>query len=147
MEALIFCGIQASGKTTFYVEHFLRTHVRISLDLLNTRNKENKMLQCCLQMQQRFVVDNTNPTSKERLRYIEAAKRYKYKVKGFYFHTDITSAIDRNNMRKGKEYIPVAGIRGTFKKLEVPKFEEGFDELYYIEIKINGFEIRQMPIL
>jgi hypothetical protein len=59
MEAIIFCGIQASGKTSFYKEHFFKTHIRISLDLLNTRRKENIFLQTCFETQQRFVVDNT----------------------------------------------------------------------------------------
>ena len=35
MEAVIFVGVQASGKTTFYKEQLFRSHVRISLDLLN----------------------------------------------------------------------------------------------------------------
>ena len=78
MEAIIFCGIQASGKTTFYKENFFKTHVRISLDLLNTRRKEDIFLRTCLQTQQRFVIDNTNPTKKERLPYIEKAKAFKF---------------------------------------------------------------------
>ncbi len=38
MEAVVFCGIQGSGKTSFYRERLLATHVRISLDLLRTRH-------------------------------------------------------------------------------------------------------------
>jgi predicted kinase len=56
MEAVVLIGIQASGKTTFYQQRFFATHVRISLDLLRTRE------------QQRFVVDNTNITAAERAR-------------------------------------------------------------------------------
>lgn len=40
MQALIFCGIQASGKSTFYCQRLLNSHVRISLDLLRTRHRE-----------------------------------------------------------------------------------------------------------
>ena len=99
MEAVLFCGIQASGKTTFYVERFLKTHLRISLDLLHTRNKETKLLHFCLSLQQRFVVDNTNPTRKERLKYIEAAKAYKIRVIGYCFHSETSEAIGRNSQR------------------------------------------------
>jgi len=49
MEGIIFIGIQASGKSTFYKERFFNTHVRISLDLLNTRNKENHFFDKCFQ--------------------------------------------------------------------------------------------------
>jgi hypothetical protein len=40
MQAIIFTGIQATGKTSFYAQHFLKTHIRISLDMLHTRNVE-----------------------------------------------------------------------------------------------------------
>lgn len=144
MEAVLFCGIQASGKTSFYVERFLRTHVRISMDLLHTRNKERKLLQLCLSMQQRFVVDNTNPTIKERQKYIEAARLHKFTVTGYYFHTDVAAAIARNAGRTGKEHIPLAGIRGTYKKLEAPRYDEGFDALYRVEITAEGFRVTPM---
>lgn len=60
MEAVIFCGVQASGKSGFYRERFFRTHVRVSLDLLRTRHREKLFLHLCLESGQRFVVDNTN---------------------------------------------------------------------------------------
>lgn len=47
MEAIIFCGIQATGKSTFYRQHFFDTHLRISMDQLHTRNKEGKLLDYC----------------------------------------------------------------------------------------------------
>lgn len=134
MEAIIFCGIQASGKTTFYVQHFLNTHVRISMDLLHTRNKENIMLRTCLKMQQRFVVDNTNPTVEERKKYIDLAKRLHYKITGYYFHTTTAEALQRNHHRTGKAQIPIAGILGTFKKLQPPSWQEGFDQIYTVKV-------------
>ncbi len=66
MEAVIFCGIQASGKTTFYLERFFRTHIRLNLDMLKTRHRERVMLDACLETGQRFVVDNTTPTAQDR---------------------------------------------------------------------------------
>lgn len=139
MEAIILCGIQASGKTTFYKENFFKTHVRISLDLLNTRRKENIFLQTCFKTHQRFVIDNTNATEKERLAYIEKAKEYKFKVTGYYFEATVGEAITRNKNRTGKELVPPAGIGGTFKRLQVPAFEEGFYELYKVKIVNNSF--------
>ena len=60
MQAIILMGIQASGKTTFYVQRFLHSHVRISQDLLRTRHREKLFLQACLDTLQPFVVDKTN---------------------------------------------------------------------------------------
>jgi predicted kinase len=141
VEAIIFCGIQATGKTTFYRDNFLKTHLRISLDLLNTRNKENLFLRLCAETGQRFVVDNTNPKKADRQRYIELARQYRFRVVGYYFRSAVEDAIRRNAQRSGKELIPVPGIRGVYKTLEIPSVDEGFDELFYVEIKDGRFHI------
>jgi predicted kinase len=143
METVIFCGIQATGKTTFFKEKFFKTHIRISLDQLNTRNKEQKFIETCLLTRQAFVVDNTNPTKEERAKYISVAKENKFKVIGYYFQSKLAEALTRNSQRTGKENIPEIGIKGTFSKLEMPSQEEGFDELYYVEIENNNFLIKE----
>src|SRR5687768_2528674 len=102
MEAIIFCGIQATGKTSFFKDKFFKTHIRISMDLLNTRNKELKFLETCLSTQQPFVVDNTNPGKEDRARYISIAREFKFKVIGYYFQSKIEDALARNSSRQGK---------------------------------------------
>ncbi|MEQ8541828.1 MAG: hypothetical protein RIB93_30755 [Coleofasciculus sp. D1-CHI-01] len=66
MEAVILIGIQASGKSSFCRDRFYNTHIRINLDMLKTRHREAILVQACLDAQQRFVVDNTNPTRADR---------------------------------------------------------------------------------
>lgn len=143
MQAIIFIGIQASGKSSFYKEKFFNSHIRISLDLLNTRNKERTFLDTCFSSQSQFVVDNTNPTKKERSVYINRAKENKYKVIGYYFKSSIKDAITRNDLRKGADKIPEIGIRSCYKKLEMPDIKEGYDELYYVEMSDNQFVIKK----
>jgi predicted kinase len=137
MQAVIFIGIQGSGKTTFYAERFLKTHLRISLDMLKTRNKERQFVQLCLATGQKFVIDNTNPTLIERRKYIDAAKEARFEVVGYYFHSTVQEAICRNSQRTGKEIVSVIGIRATNKKLQPPQLAEGFDALYEVKI-CNG---------
>jgi predicted kinase len=140
MEAIIFIGIQASGKSTFYKDNFFKTHMRINLDMLKTRHREDIMLEACIKGKLPFVVDNTNPTAVVRRKYIDLAKTAGYKVIGYYFHTSIDEAILRNEKREGKECIPLLGIRSTQAKLQVPGLDEGFDELYNVRIdKENKF--------
>lgn len=143
MEAIIFIGIQATGKSTFYKERFFRSHVRISLDLLKTRNREDKMLQVCLETQQAFVVDNTNPTKEDREKYIHSAKARKYQVIGYYFQSKLPEALERNAQRLGKENIPGVGVRATYHKLQLPSLEEGFDRLYFVEIDKGTFIVKE----
>ncbi len=134
MEAVILVGIQASGKSTFYQQRFFDTHVRISRDLLRTRSREQLLLQACLEGRQPFVVDNTNVLAEERARYVGAAKAAGYRVVGYFFRTEPRAAIARNRLRTGKAVIPIPGILGTYKKLEEPRMEEGFDELYAVTL-------------
>jgi hypothetical protein len=47
MEAAIFIGIPAAGKTTFYRERFFETHMRLSLDMLRTRHREMLLMRAC----------------------------------------------------------------------------------------------------
>jgi hypothetical protein len=70
MQAVIFCGIQGTGKSTFYLRRFFDTHVRINLDMLRTRHREWQLVRASVEAKQPFVVDNTNPTAAERARYI-----------------------------------------------------------------------------
>ena len=142
MQAIIFIGIQATGKSTFYKTHFYRSHVRISMDLLNTRNKENKFLETCFETHTQFVVDNTNPSRKEREKYIQWAKENKYEVIGYYFSISMAEAIQRNENRPKEEQLPEVGIRGCRSRLELPSLEEGFDKLYFVNTEHNEFHIR-----
>jgi predicted kinase len=93
---VIFVGIQASGKSTLYQQRFFATHVRISLDLLRTRRRERALLDWCIHHQQRFVVDNTNPTAAERAVYIVPARAAGFQVVGYVFESHVRTSIARN---------------------------------------------------
>ena len=138
MQAIIFCGIQATGKSTFYKQRFFNSHIRISMDLLRTRNREQRLLALCLDTQARFVVDNTNPTVAERGRYIEPAKQAGYHIVGYFFHSAAQPALARNRERAAPERVPDRGILGTRARLELPTYAEGFDELHYVRIGPAG---------
>lgn len=138
MEAVILIGIQGSGKSTFYRERFFDTHVRISLDLLRTRHREKLLMSICLEGKQSFVVDNTNVTKADRQRYIVPAKASGFIVTGYYFSSRLDEALARNRQRTGKRRIPDKGVAGTYKRLELPSLDEGFDRLYYVRIAETG---------
>lgn len=138
MEAVLFTGIQGSGKTTFFRERFFDTHVRISLDLLRTRERERVLLETCLRIKQRFVVDNTNVTAADRARYIAPSRAAGFRVIGYFFEPDPKAAYARNVQRAEAIRVPAAGLFGTLKRLERPILTEGFDELYRVRIPEAG---------
>jgi predicted kinase len=147
MEAIIFIGIQATGKSTFYKERFFKSHVRINMDMLKTRHRESMLFTACIEMRQPFVVDNTNPTMNDRKKYIDPAKQNKFKIIGYYFSSEIYQSLGRNRKRSEREQIPERGIKGTYSKLEIPDYNEGFDELYYVKTNENGgFDVSEWKI-
>jgi len=143
MEAILFVGLQGSGKSSFYKERFFQTHVRISLDLLRTRYREKLFLDVCLKTDLRFVIDNTNPTREDRARYITAARSARYRIVGYYFESDIADCVRRNAGRPLRERIPDAGIFATAKKLERPAFDEGFDQLFTVRLRDGKFHVEE----
>jgi len=138
MEAVIFIGIQGSGKSHFYRERFFNSHVRISLDLLKTRGRERRLVELCFETQQPFVVDNTNATVANRAFYIETAKARGSRVVGYFFEPSVTEALKRNERRTGTGRVPKVAIYATLKRLQRPSFREGFDELFFVKVGADG---------
>lgn len=146
MQAVLLIGIQASGKTTFYEQRFLSTHERISLDVLKTRARERILLDSCFAAGRPFVVDNTNVTVERRAAYIASARAAGFRVIGYYFRTPIGDALRRNRQRAGSAAIPAGGLFGTQKRLQPPRWAEGFDELNVVEIlPDNSFSVAESP--
>lgn len=67
IELVIFSGLQAAGKTTFFRERFAATHEHVSKDAWpNARKREarqRRLVEAHLRAGRSVVVDNTNPTA------------------------------------------------------------------------------------
>ena len=130
---VIMMGLQGSGKSTFCTKHLSKDYVRVKLDTLKTRYQERLLIDECLSDGKNFVVDNTNPTRADRARYIFPAKENGYYVIGYFMESKINDCIARNALREGKARVPNTAIAATSNKLEIPSFEEGFDELFFVK--------------
>jgi len=138
MEAVILCGVQGAGKTTLYRDRFLETHVRVAMDLLRTRAREEAFVALCLGQRQPFVVDATNPTPADRRRYVEPARTAGFKVVGYLVEIADAQALARNAARSGRQRVPAAAVAGTARRLLRPTPEEGFDELWHATAAPDG---------
>lgn len=143
MEVVILIGIPASGKSTFYKQRFVDTHVRINRDMLNTRNRERKLFDFCLSTEQRCVIDNTNVSVTERRLFIEPAVRGNVSVIGYYFQSASEECYARNQAREGDGRVPDVAIFSKLKDLELPSMDEGFTKLHYVKLgnEIGSFDI------
>jgi predicted kinase len=132
-EAVIFIGLQGSGKTTYFMDHFAGTHEHVSRDIQRTAEQEQALVRECLRAGRSFVVDNTNATRAARGPYIQQARAAGFRVVCNFFDTPVRTAIGRNNHRKDKKPIPVPAILRAAKLLEPPSPEEGIDEIRTIK--------------
>ena len=137
---VLLIGIQASGKSSFYRE-YLSDMVHVSLDDLKTRNREKKRIEEAVSKGLSLVIDNTNPTRKDREPYILLGKANGYMVWGYYLRSSITDSIARNELREGKARIPRNAIAHTHRVLELPDYTEGCDQLFYVQLGENGFVV------
>lgn len=148
MELIIFIGLQAVGKSTFYRTHCAAPYEHISMDLLqhnkNPRKRQMVLIEAALQAQKSVVVDNTNPTVEDRLPLIQLGHQYGAKIVGYYFDSNARQSIERNKQREGKAKVPDVAIYVTAKKMVRPSYSEGFDMLYDVSIDENGtFVVRE----
>src|ERR1700739_2476681 len=105
MEAVILVGVQGAGKSTFYRERFFDTHVRINLDMLGTRKREQLLLAAGLAASQGFAVIKTIRQARDRARYIAMALRKGSRVIAYSFDVPLRDAMHRTNQRKLRKKI------------------------------------------
>ena len=139
---LLFIGIPASGKSTFY-HRFLEdwNMAYISLDVLRTRTREKVVFEAALAAQRSIVIDNTNVTKEFRARFIGPAKAAGYRVVGIFFQSVLADCLARNEKREGKAKIKNAALFGMSAQLELPSIDEGLDNLFFVRIADGHFEI------
>ena len=130
---VIMMGLQGSGKSTFYKTYLSDDFVRVNLDTLKTRHQERLVIDCCIANNQSYAIDNTNPTRLDRERYILPAREAGYRVVGYFMESKIKDCMQMNDMRDGVERVPEKAIAATSNKLEIPSYDEGFDELYFVK--------------
>ncbi len=138
MELVIFVGLQASGKSTFFRERFAATHEHVSKDLFpnnRSRNRRQKQLiEDALGTGTSVVVDNTNPTVEDRHPLIQLGREVGAKIVGYYFEATVRQCVGRNRRRRGKAQVPDVAIFATAKRLTPPSYSEGFDELFRVRL-------------
>lgn len=144
-ELVVFTGLQAAGKTSFYRERFAATHVHVSKDAWpNARKKEERQRRLVdehLRAGRSVVVDNTNPTPVERAPLIAIARAAGARVSSYAFVVTVEEAMRRNAGREGRARIDDVGLYAVAKRLVVPCAAEGFDLRFEVRTTGDGFVV------
>jgi predicted kinase len=145
VELVIFVGLQASGKSTFFRERFAATHDHVSKDFLrNNRNpnrRQAQLIEASLRIGTSVVVDNTNPTVEDRRTLIELGRRLGARIVGHYFDSTVRECIERNRLRAGRARVPDVAIYTTASRLVPPSYSEGFDRLFRVRLIASSFDV------
>ncbi len=146
LELVVFVGLQASGKSTFFRERFAATHEHVSKDLFrhnkNRDRRQRQLVEAALGVGRSVVVDNTNPALEDRQPLIELGREHGAKVVGYYFEAEVRECVERNRTRSGRDRVPDVAIYVTAKKLVPPSPSEGFDEMFRASLAgAAGFEV------
>jgi predicted kinase len=148
LELVVFTGLQASGKTSFYRERFAETHVHISKDAWpNARRREERQRRLIakhLSTGRSVVVDNTNPTPFEREPLIEIGRGFGALVQSYSFLVTMDEALCRNAGREGRARVPEIGIYSVARRLVAPGAGEGFDQMFEVTLAGGRFEVTRL---
>ena len=138
----LFIGIPASGKSTFYHRVLENKNLDyVSLDVLKTRTREWTAFETALNAQRSVVIDNTNVTKALRARYLAPAKAAGYRTIGLFFQSIVADCLARNEHREGMAKVRPQAVHGMSGQLELPSLDEGFDQLFFVRIVDELFEI------
>lgn len=136
-ELVVFVGLQAAGKSTYYRTQLSSSHQLVSKDLLRNNRRparrQRQLIEMALAAGQAVVVDNTNPTAEIRRELVELGHAYGARVVGYYFASTLSRSLARNRLRAEKQRVPERAIVATFRRLERPTLEEGFHELWLVK--------------
>lgn len=135
---VLFIGIPASGKSSFYKARFADTHVRLNQDMLRTPHRLRLLRDACLTAGASFVLDNTNVTRAGRAEHLAAARKAGFRVEGYFFQSRRTECLARNEGRVAPARVPDAAVRDMSARLELPAVDEGFDALYFVRLVEDG---------
>lgn len=148
MELVIFIGLQASGKSTFFRNYFASNYELVSKDCFrnnkNPSRRQAQLIEAALKEGRSLVVDNTNPRIEDRAAIIQLGRLYNAEIIGYYFKSQVKRCLERNQQREGKARVPDVAIYTTLNKLIRPSYAEGFDKLFYVSIAGNNtFKVRE----
>ena len=134
----VLVGNVGSGKSKFYEDNFdPGTDVRISQDLLGSKDACIDTMRAVLETGGSVVIDRVNFNQKQRKTWIDIANEFEAEAHAVYLYAPINVCYERLLNRKGHETIPedmsnqrkMEIIEQFNKTLTTPSLAEGFKSI------------------
>ncbi|XP_067363231.1 bifunctional polynucleotide phosphatase/kinase [Channa argus] len=152
-EVIVAVGFPASGKSTFFHRHIIpKGYIYVNRDTLGSWQNCVAACERALKEGHSVAVDNTNPDSESRKRYVDVAKAAGVPCRCFHFSTSLEQAKHNNRFREmapsDSKHIKVNDmVFHSYKKHFVaPALSEGFSDILQIHF-VPNFKNGQLETL
>jgi len=145
----MMCGIPGSGKTTFIKKHLSlcdkyvsRDEIRFALlkDGEEYFSHEEEVLKIfyktindSLKNGYNTFVDATHLSVGSRKNFLSQITEKYDKLSILAFDIPLETALERNDKRSGRSFVPKSVIRRMYHQYNIPTYAEGFDKIYKID--------------
>ncbi|KAI9561889.1 hypothetical protein GHT06_012851 [Daphnia sinensis] len=139
-EVVVLVGFPGSGKSHFAKHHALQSgYDVINRDSLGSWQKCVTVLERSLDSGKSVLIDNTNPDTESRSRFVRLASARGLPCRCFVMNTSMTHALHNNKFREltDASHAPVSRmIFNVYKsKFQEPSLEEGFTQIVRVNFR------------
>ena len=140
-EMIIMIGYPGSGKSYYCNKYIVpKGYKYINQDTLKTAKKCVEEAEKQIINKKSIVIDNTNPSVKARLPYINLAKKYGWKIRGIVFKTSKELSMHNNYYRHimtDRKTVPNIAYNIYKKNYVEPNKDEGFNDIEKLQFKLE----------
>ena len=145
---IMMCGVPGSGKSTWIKNNYSDivpvSRDAIRFEILDERGGEyfdyedevfDKFIHQIignLAVDEITIADATHLTKKARAKVLNKVQKFADEIEAIVMDVHLATALERNDKREGRAFVPRGVIRRMYFQMETPTREEGFDKITFI---------------